>query len=427
MYEGLWEQGFDEGPVYVRPYQQVYLWADPYPGGWSNWPYDEPTWYVYDQPYGANADITVDPRYADEVDITNLALPGEYIIEAECGDSSADITITVFDVEIDVLQTDEYLAYQSPYPAVIYYTITPYGHDSFLPDFVGHYIKDGTTVIRTLYVPPPYVVCSWDGKDDNGAWVEPKEYTVLIEVEKGEVTASATHTIIVHAEVEVVSVDASDPLNTNIHYLTNPLDALISSVSFSAPGTTGSKTDVSGSFHFSYNQADAGWSSNIIRLEYGSLKFADCTITKTQKSPDAFELINAYFLVDGVGYRTYSHELCETYNPHVYSVTCSGKTIYTQNSTTLVDFAQDYDNISTWTESHKYSWSGGETEFVSMWAPENVILPPTTRARFCDTKRWCIRTDLVGVSKCTGLLWDYGYGSTPATIFNPEVDRSMPE
>ncbi|MBA7526311.1 hypothetical protein ES705_18472 [subsurface metagenome] len=96
VYEGVWNQGFNHGPVYLSLCQMAHLWALPYPGDWENWPDGEPTWDVYDQPSGANAKITVDPSYDDEVDITNLSFLGNYYIEADCGDSTDDITITAF-------------------------------------------------------------------------------------------------------------------------------------------------------------------------------------------------------------------------------------------------------------------------------------------------------------------------------------------
>ncbi len=95
VYEGVWGHSMNEGPVFVCLCELVHLWAEIDPGDWYNWPDGEPTWYVYDQPSGADADITVDPSYDDEVDITNLALTGDYTIEAECGDSTSDITINV--------------------------------------------------------------------------------------------------------------------------------------------------------------------------------------------------------------------------------------------------------------------------------------------------------------------------------------------
>ena len=102
VYEGEWGS-YNEGPVYVCPGDTVHLWAEPYPGNYSNWPDDEPTWdFAEPQPPGANAIITVDPYWDDEVDISGLTVPGNYVIEARCGDNDpgAEITITVVKVEM---------------------------------------------------------------------------------------------------------------------------------------------------------------------------------------------------------------------------------------------------------------------------------------------------------------------------------------
>jgi len=226
-------------------------------------------------------------------------------------------------------------------------------------------------------------------------------------------------------EVEIVSVDASDPFNTKINYRTNPLSATIPSVTFTAPGKTDSKTNVSGNFYFTYDQRDVGWGSNTICLAYLGTH-VDCSVTKTEKMPEAMEVLCAYFAVTGVGLRLYNHTLRETYDPHIYSVAYSGKTIRTCNSTALMNFGADYYNICGWTERHKYSWSGAETDWVSM-SVAGGLLPPNTNGRVCHTIIWCIPTNLQGIADCTGLLWDYGGGTTPAIITNAEVDRSMPE
>ncbi len=83
------------GPVYVCTGETVHLWAEPYPGDYTNWPDGTPTWDIVEQPPGADATITVDPVWADEVDISDLTLPGNYVIEAYCGDYDPGEAITV--------------------------------------------------------------------------------------------------------------------------------------------------------------------------------------------------------------------------------------------------------------------------------------------------------------------------------------------
>lgn len=226
-------------------------------------------------------------------------------------------------------------------------------------------------------------------------------------------------------DVDVVSADASDPYSTKINYQINPFDAIVPSVSFTAPGTSDSKSNVSGSFYFTYDQSDAGWNSNTIRLEYCNSGIVDCTVTKTEEKPDDMEVLSAYFLAGGVGLRLYNHYLRETCDPHVYSCSYSGKTIYTMSSTVIMYFAQDLENIAGWGENHNYSWAGGGTGSTSMSWGEG-LLPPGAASKHCNTKIWCIPNSLKGIADCTGLLYDYGDGTAVGVITNSEVDVSMP-
>ncbi|MHC4648016.1 MAG: hypothetical protein ACYTBJ_21360 [Planctomycetota bacterium] len=226
--------------------------------------------------------------------------------------------------------------------------------------------------------------------------------------------------------VEVVSVDATDPHNTKVNYTTVPSDATIPSVDFSAPGMTDSKSDVSGSFYFTYDQADVGWGTQTIRLTYLGSGIVDCTVTKTEKMPQESEVLFAYFA--GIGTRPYDHKLRETYRSHTYSVTYSGKTIWTCSSIVLMYFGADYDNISLWVERHKYSWDGDESSWVTMSVGSGGgMLPPDTSDRECQTVMWLDRSDLQGIAECTGLIYDDPGGGIPAMpIVNAEVDCGMP-
>ena len=233
---------------------------------------------------------------------------------------------------------------------------------------------------------------------------------------------------IVVTDIVVLSADASTPSSTKINYRTEPIDGIVESVSFYAPGTTDSKSNVSGNFYFTYDQSDIGSNgTHTIRAEYGNSQSEDCTVTKTYKMPsDAVETLTAYFFVEGVGLRLYNHYARETYKSHTYSVTYSGKTINTIRSAALMFFGADYSSISAWTEEHKYSWSGGDTSWVNMTSMSGLY-PPNTNGMECTTVTWLEPTSLEGIAKCTGLLYYYGGGSAPGIITNSEVDRSMPE
>jgi hypothetical protein len=123
----------------------------------------------------------------------------------------------------------------------------------------------------------------------------------------------------------------------------------------------------------------------------------------------------------------YTHSAREEYQPHIYSVSYSGKTIHTVESTALMDFGDAFYNIALWTESHRYTWAGGATSWVSMHVKDGLFGEGIAGME-CNTVMWCMPTNLKGIAKCTGLIWDYGAGTAPALwIQNAEVDRSMPE
>jgi hypothetical protein len=225
-------------------------------------------------------------------------------------------------------------------------------------------------------------------------------------------------------DIKVVNVDAINPNGTKINYETIPFEAATDTVYFSAPGKTDSKSSVSGSFHFTYDQADVPWGTHTISLTFCS-NSRNCTVTKTNKMEEATETLSAYFLVKGVGLRLYGHTLHETYNKHTYSAPYSGKTVKTLSSIVLMCFGADYNYIIGWAEQHEYRWTGGTSGWVTM-AVGSGWLPPNTSCRECNTAIWCIPDELVGVGKCVALMWDYGGGTTPGVITNAEVDCPMP-
>jgi len=194
-------------------------------------------------------------------------------------------------------------------------------------------------------------------------------------------------------------------------------------------GKTDSKDDVSGDFCFTYDQDDISSSGEYtITVQDNWGPQVDCTVTKNFiQTPDATETLSAYFLAEGVGLRLYNHTARETYYPHIYSISYSGKTVRTDESTAPMDFGQDEGNIVVWTEKHRYAWDGGTTSWVSMVLSGGLV-PPGVVVKKCQTITWCIPDQLEGIAKCTALAYDYGGGTVPATpILNPEVDRSMPE
>jgi len=379
-------------------------------------------------PSGLESEITWDIPGGDpnsgqgsSINVT-FSDPNTYPITAGCGDGSDEIEIVVVEV---ASVTAEDITSTTDTPGVNETVYVPKG-------------GPGETITITA---TPNPLGTWP--NDKPTWTNatatatPGQATFPIDT-ASPTSAGTTVTAtcgtsskairIVVTGIVVLSADASTPSSTKINYRTDPIDGIVESVSFSAPGTTDSKSNVSGNFYFTYDQSDIGsYGTHTIRAEYGDFQSEDCTVTKTYKMPpDAMETLSAYFLVEGVGLRVYNHSARETYKSHTYSVSYSGKTINTIHSAALMFFGADYSSICSWTEQHKYSWSGGDTSWVNMTSMSGLY-PPNTDGMECTTVTWLVPTSLEGIAKCTGLLYDYGGGSVPGAITNAEVDRSMPE
>lgn len=304
--------------------------------------------------------------------------------------------------------------------------------ESLTFDGSASYDPDGTTL---TYAWDFGDGCVLQGASGSHAWSHSGTYTVTLAVtdnddpdchpECPDHGDSAEVDVLVQVSIEIVDVDADDPHTTAVNYTTVPVDEVFpGTVSFSAPGTQDSCENPEGHFSFDYDQS-AVVDVHEINLSLGGKDLATCTVTKEYKLPEVMETVLAYFLVEGVGLRLYPHKLREFYQPHVYSVPYSGKTVHASESTVLMDFGGDYENIGAWTEHHRYTWTGGQTAWVLM-PPSGGLMPPTMRARHLDCDTWFPGDSLTGIAKCVGLLWlDDSGSSTPAVITNGEVDLSM--
>jgi len=240
-------------------------------------------------------------------------------------------------------------------------------------------------------------------------------------------------------KLTATSVDASTPASTKVNYNLEPAGVTLPSATFTAPGKSEGKTKLSGTFYCTYDQGDVNWSYE------SNVKWYDITLTGTlpggasitetiqvsriwKTTPPATEVVSAYFLVEGVGLRTYVHSLWELHHQADYSITSSGKKAWVGESTALLHLGQDYEEISDlgWTETHKYTYAGGGTEFASM-STWSGMLPENTRCKEAKADMWLTPTDLTGIARVQGLIYNYGGGVAPASyINNREVDRSIP-
>jgi fibronectin type 3 domain-containing protein/predicted SAM-dependent methyltransferase/subtilisin-like proprotein convertase family protein len=289
----------------------------------------------------------------------------------------------------------------------------------------------------------------WHGKDMNGNVVAAGKYDVEISLyyqpsSQGNwifVLRDYEPEAIIHTSIEIISVDASDPYNTKVNYRTEPSNVIIDSATFTAPGKTETRNNLSGDFYFTYNQDDLNWNwEDSLTPEIISLVFNIGTSSYVKESAvqmikknteEAQEIVTAYFLAEGVGLRIYNHMLRESYYKVHYSVRYSGKTIRVGSSSAALNLQSDYHNIGDkgWSESHKYIYSGGSTPEQMMMVPSDPIYANlNTRYKESSSNLWPTENDLMGIATVKGLIYNYGGGHiAPAvTIQNANVDRRIP-
>jgi hypothetical protein len=84
--------------------------------------------------------------------------------------------------------------------------------------------------------------------------------------------------------VQGANVNAGDPHATEVRYHVDPHDFNLDSASFTAPGTTETRSNLPTNFFFSFDQRDLLPGENLIRLEStvgGATKTTDITATRT--------------------------------------------------------------------------------------------------------------------------------------------------
>ena len=238
--------------------------------------------------------------------------------------------------------------------------------------------------------------------------------------------------------VEVLNVDASDPLNAKVNYQVEPPDVVLTSATFTAPGKTETKTGLSGYFYFTYNQNNLHWhygndaTPETISLSttiYDTPYIVNCTANRIRSvTPQAREMITAFFLVENVGLRPYIHGLSEVYDKVFYSITSYGKTIWVGNSTASLLLRPDYNEIEDhgWTETHKYKYLGGVTPIQGMTTAAGLG-NPDTRYKDSSSNMWLEINGLKGMATVDNLIYQHETGIAPAvSITNRNIDRSIP-
>ena len=225
-------------------------------------------------------------------------------------------------------------------------------------------------------------------------------------------------------KVEVLNVDASSPSATKVNYKVT--GGQLPSVTFTAPKKRETRTNISeGDFYFTFDQNNLSWHhTNTISLDTDSCGKLDVTATRTDKrTPDAQELLIAYFLIPGVGYRQYNHWLAEEYHSVSYSVPFSGKTIWLGKSFSKLNIHMDWQHISNWIEKHKYTYASGSTTEKSMvryggWGVARHLYRRTRKPEDI----WPVMDQLNGIARTASLCYD----GIPGSLANKFIDRSIP-
>jgi hypothetical protein len=248
--------------------------------------------------------------------------------------------------------------------------------------------------------------------------------TVSFTAQSITVTDSVNVTVV---EVEILNVDATNPTNTNVNYQVVPSSIILDTVTFNAPGTTQTRSNVSGSFYFTFDQTNLSLGDSVIGLT--AIKYDWTIVSNTIANRErkvtlqAQEIVTAYFLVEGVGTRIYRHGLTEIYHQVFYSVPYSGKTTWVGESRASLYLGGDYSNIGDldWGETHKYIYLGGETDPQDMTTSFGLGNPDTRYKESFDNI-WPEPTGLTGIATVKHLFYD----SVAGAIINANVDQSIP-
>ncbi len=203
--------------------------SDAYILSWDNW---------YIQFAGGATIIDSDestgykPNWATaEVQLSN---PGRWYMNitawSDAGSDTDTAWVYVCQPSIDHSATPSSMLCQSPNGATIYYSIEP-NSPYYRPNLDLTIENSSHTVVKTANLPSDELgnrSYHWDGKDDNGDWVPPGEYTVIVYMVFGGKTFTDTHTIDVYVEVDIDSIlsDSFFFLDANevaeIYYTTEP-------------------------------------------------------------------------------------------------------------------------------------------------------------------------------------------------------------
>ena len=246
---------------------------------------------------------------------------------------------------------------------------------------------------------------------------------------------NATFELVECLDFTNVSVDASNPNQTKVNFDVIPFESTPIDVDFIIGSeTVATKSNFTGRSFFTFNQDDLPSGSTTIKLAFRQNGNPcgvayEITAMRSIQSPQAFELVEAVFLTEGIGLRVFAHTYANS--PHhrfTYSASYSGKTIKPLSSRVRMNFNALPE--ATWTERHQYRTSSGNTPWINAGAcvPPTGFMNPGDRERCVSGEHWLDGTNAKGIFDTQNLVYidpQSGLATPALTIVNSEVDVSF--
>jgi len=279
---------------------------------------------------------------------------------------------------------------------------------------------------------------AWLEPDGNAAYVWPGTVPGIYQI---YAMSSAYPQFYAEAEldvvnVELVSVDATDDIGpTKINYRVIPSGASIPSMTFTAPGMTETRVNVSGDFYFTYNQSDLAEGENFVRLSYSGCNI-DITVTKSPIPKGSATEIAVAWMPAEPGYPpvpyAISHEIiAERYYRITYTVpVISGsRTLLIGSSDVRVETDAAHP-MAVIIEKHRYDDSEGSYCNKDMTMYTGDTIPQTTNYRkffeSSDNKFMKPNNGLKGIAKIWSIAFDEESGLVyPIWLENSEADQNL--
>ncbi len=246
--------------------------------------------------------------------------------------------------------------------------------------------------------------------------------------------------------VEIINVDATDPNNALVNYQLLPLTATVSSATFTAPGATQTKTNLTGNFSFSFDQNNLLAGDNILQLSvqingFSSNKTVVATRTNMQVFNEEFTSFLILFEFNGANVSVrvpVNHDIYELFYEFSYSVPIipTSKTIKVGNS--LVNITTPalllvptkisiFGGIPQWTEEHLYRSNLGD-QFNQIMSDDLNTLPPQSShfrsKRSSNNQFFAPGTNLQSVAEIKLLVIEKDI--FPFSYVNKEIDVDLP-